>query len=150
MSVSDQHFCDASITLKEIEEAINSLKANRSPRTDGLSSEFYKMFHHIIAPFLLKVYEESIEKTLLPAKLCQGLITLFLKSNKDPLFIDNWCPVTLLKDHYKILALVLAKRFKHVLNSIIDKTQSGFMQKRHISINIQLVLDMFIYYMIYL
>ncbi len=82
--------CDASITLKEIEEAIISLKANKSPGTDGLSSEFYKLFSHVIAPFLYKVYEESIEKTVLPATLCQGLITLIPKSKKDPLFIDNY------------------------------------------------------------
>ncbi len=145
LSISDQHFCDASITLKEIEEAIISLKANKSPGTDGLSSEFYKLFSHVIAPFLFKVYEESIEKTVLPATLCQGLITIIPKSKKDPLFIDNWRPITLLNNDYKILALVLAKRLKHVLNSIIDETQSGFMQKRHISNNIRLVLDMMDY-----
>ncbi len=105
----------------------------------------HKLFSHVIAPFLLKVYEESIEKTVLPATLCQGLITLIPKSNKDPLFIDNWRPITLLNNDYNILALVLAKRLKHVLNSIIDETQSGFMQKRHISNNIRLVLDMMDY-----
>ncbi len=124
LSNSDQHFCDASITLKEIEEDIISLKANKSPGTDGLSSELYKLFRHVIAPFLFKVYEESIEKTVLPATLCQGLITLIPKSKKDPLFIDNWHPITLLNNDYKILALVLAKRLKHILNSIIDETQS--------------------------
>lgn len=145
LSDLDKHFCDASITLKEMEEAISSLKANKSPGTDGLSSEFYKLFIHSIAPFLLKVYEESIEKTLLPATLCQGLITLIPKLNKDLLLIDNWRPITLLNNDYKIIALVLAKRLKYILNSIIDETQSGFMQKRHISNNIRLVLDMLDY-----
>lgn len=145
LSDLDKKICDASITLKEIEEAINTLKANKSPGTDGLSSEFYKLFSCSIAPFLLKVYEESIEKTLLPATLCQGLITLIPKLNKDPLLIDNWRPITLLNNDYKIIALVLAKRLKSVLHSIIDETQSGFMQKRHISNNIRLVLDVLDY-----
>ncbi len=59
LSISDQHFCDASITLKEIEEAIKSLKDNKSPGTDGISSELYKLFSHVIAPFLLKEYKED-------------------------------------------------------------------------------------------
>lgn len=40
-----------------------------------------------------------------------------------------------------MIALVLAKRLKCVLNSIIDETQSGFLPNRHISNNIRLILD---------
>jgi len=79
LSDSDKHFRDASLTLMEMEGAVNCLKANKSPGTDELSAKFYKLFNHNIALFLLKVYEESIEKTLHPATLCQGLITLIPK-----------------------------------------------------------------------
>ncbi len=59
--------------------------------------------------------------------------------------IDNWRPICLLNNDYKIFAWILAKRLKSVLNSVIDETQSEFMPKRHIANNIRLVLDLLYY-----
>lgn len=42
---------------------------------------------------------------------------------------------------YKIIALLIAKRSKSVLDNIIDESQSGFLRSRQISNNIRLVLD---------
>ena len=77
--------------------------------------------------------------------MSQGLITLIPKPKKKVLFIDNWCPICLLNNDYKILTLLLAKIIKEVLDAIIDETQSGFMRNRHISNNIRLVLDLLDY-----
>lgn len=145
LSNTDQTICDSPINLKEIEEAIKSLKMNKSPGTDGLTSEFYHMFSKNIAPFLFNVFKESINKSFLPPTLCQGLITLIPKPSKNITLLDNWRPITLLNNDYKIIALVLAKRLKGVLPSIIDETQSGFMPNRHISNNIRLILDILDY-----
>ncbi len=108
-------------------------------------AEFYKAFNKLVSPFLFEVFKERIESALLPPTLCQGLITLISKPNKDPLLIDSWRPITLLNNNYKIIALVLSKRFKCVLNNVIEECQSGFLQKRHIFNNIRLVLDILYY-----
>ncbi len=68
------------------------------------------------------------------------MITLIPKPNKNPTLLDNWRPITLLNNDYKIIAFILAKRLKGILHSVIDETQSGFMQDRHISNNIRLIL----------
>lgn len=81
----------------------------------------------------------------LPTTMTQGLMTLIPKSNKDTSFLDTWRPITLLNKDYKIFTLLLAKRLKKVLDSIIVETQSGFMSKRHITNNIRLVLDVLDY-----
>lgn len=91
------------------------------------------------------MFLENIENLMLPPTLCQVLITLIPKSNRDPLLIENWCPISLLNTDYKIIALVLAKRLKSILNSIIDECQSGFITQRHISNNIRLILDLLDY-----
>ena len=59
--------------------------------------------------------------------------------------IDNWQPICLLNNDYKILAWALAKRLKCGLSSVIDETQSGFLPKRHRANNIRLVLDLLDY-----
>ena len=91
------------------------------------------------------MFLESIQSETLPSSLTQGLLTLIPKPKKDTTSIDNWRPICLLNNDYKILACALAKRFKYVLSSVIDETQSGFMPKRHIANNIRLVLDLLDY-----
>ena len=137
--------CDKQITLEEVSSAIQQLKLNKSPGTDGLTSEFYKTFADNLAPFLHGVFTKSIHNQTLPPTLNQGLLTLIPKPNKDPLCIDNWRPICLLNNDYKILAGIFAKRLKAVLDYIIDETQTGFMKGRHISNNIRLVLDLIDY-----
>uniref|UniRef100_A0A096MC09 Reverse transcriptase domain-containing protein n=1 Tax=Poecilia formosa TaxID=48698 RepID=A0A096MC09_POEFO len=138
---SNKLFCDQTFSLPEILGAIKHLKMNKSPGVDGLSSEFYKLFSKQLAPFLLQVYLESFVRGTLPATLTQGLTTLIPKPKKYILLLDNWRPICLLNNDYKILALVLAKRLKNALQDIIDESQSGFMKGRHISNNIRLILD---------
>lgn len=87
-----------------------------------------------MAPFLLEVFSESIKNSVLPPTMTQGLIALIPKPKKDVLLIDNWRPICLLNNDYKILALLLAKRIREVLDSIIDEAQSGFMRNRQIQI----------------
>lgn len=138
-------FCDSPITLDEVLFAIHHLKLNKSPGVDSLTSEFYIAFAEQLAPFLHGVFIESIENQTLPPTLSQGLLTLIPKPRKDPLCIDNWRPICLLINDYKILAQIFAKRLKAVLDHIIDETQIGFMRHKHISNNIRLVLDLIDY-----
>lgn len=46
--------CDSPIMLLEVIDAINHLKNNKSPRNNGITSEFYKHFSELVAPFLLE------------------------------------------------------------------------------------------------
>lgn len=145
ISDSDKKHCDNPLMLTEVQEAIQKLKKNKSPGNDGLSGEFYKTFSTQLAPFLLSVYNESINKGTLPPTLTQGLTVLIPKPKKDLLLLDNWRPICLLNNDYKILANILANRIKGTLPSIIDEFQSGFMKKRHITNNIRLVYDLLDY-----
>ena len=77
--------------------------------------------------------------------MTQGIITLIPKPNKDKENLENWRPITLLNNDYKVLAIIFANRMKYVLDSIIDESQSGFMRKRHIANNVRLILDVLDY-----
>lgn len=145
INADEKSFCDGPILIQEIVDSIANLKNNKSPGNDGITAEFYKMFVKQVSLFLYKVYLESINVESLPQTLNQGLITLIPKPKKDLLLLDNWRPISLLNNDYKILALIFAKRIKITLNTIIDETQSGFMKNRHITNNIRLVLDILDY-----
>lgn len=108
-----------------------------------MTGEFYKLFADDLAPFLLKMFNESVNNQCLPPPLTQGLITLIPKPKKDLFSLDNWRPISLLNNDYKLFALIFAKRLKSVLDSITK--ESGFMRNRHITNNIRLVLDILDY-----
>lgn len=107
--------CSRKITLEEILSIIKDLKNNKLSGNDGLTSEFYKTFANEVAQFLLAVHNEAFCKEELPPSLQQGLLTRIPKTNKDPLLVDNWRPITLLNDS-KIIASVSTKRLKSGLN----------------------------------
>lgn len=88
---------------------------------------------------------ESFNNGHLPPTMTQGLINLIPKPQKDKLLIDNWRPICLLQNDYKIIATCLAKRIKDALIDIIDEIQSGFMAGRQITNNIRLVQDILDY-----
>ncbi len=131
--------CDKPISLQEVQNAINLLKSNKSPGSDRLTSEFHRSFVTESTPFLYEVFVECIDKECLHTTMTQGITALIPKPNKDKLLLDNWRPICLLNNDYKIIALLLATRLKLVLNSITEETQSGFMTKRYIANNIRLV-----------
>ncbi len=142
LSLGSKTECSQDLSLNEIEFCIKALKNNKSPGNDGLTSEFYKAFINDVSRFLLAVYEEAINKGSLPASLRQGVITLIPKRPKYILLLENWRPISLLNNDYKIMASIFAKRMKNALNEIIDETQCGFMKGRHIFSNIRLVIDL--------
>ncbi len=115
ISASENECCDQGIVLEEVVDAIKHLKCNKSPGNDGIAAEFYKQFSDILALFLLNIFIESIENHELPPSLSQGIINLIPKPKKDLLLIENWRPISLLNNGYKILALILSKIIKNVI-----------------------------------
>ena len=91
---------------------------------------------------LVAALNEAYDKGELSVSQKQGTITLIEKDGKDPLYIKNYRPITLLNVDYKILSKVLAKRMKQVLSEIIHMDQVGYMENRNIGEAIRLIDDM--------
>ena len=74
-----------------------------------------------------------------------GVITVLPKKDRDPHFIKNYRPISLLNTDYKIIAEVMANRLKSVLQQIIHIDQTGFMKGRNIGCNIRTIIDLIDY-----
>ena len=92
------------ISKAEILTSLNSLNLNRSPGYDGLPAEFYIVFFNDIYDMLLDCYHYSFEQGFMSSSQRNGVITLLPKKDKDPLFIKNHRPISLLNTDYKIIA----------------------------------------------
>jgi len=137
--------CDAELTTTELNNALKSMKRNKAPGIDGLPVEFYVHFWNLLEKPIFNLFKECLRKEEMVTTMKQGVISLIPKSGKDPQYIDNWRPISLLTTEYKLLALIFANRLKKYLDHLINETQTGFMKGRHISCNIRLALDLIDY-----
>ena len=112
---------------------------------DGITIEFYWKFWKQLSPMLMDMYSHSYDVGMLPALVREGLISLLSKKNKDPHYIKNKRPLTLLNNDYKILAKAIDNRLWEVLPNIIADDQTGFIKGRKISHNVRKSLDIMDY-----
>lgn len=141
MSQLDPHVTDelqSPITVKEIEDSIDSLNIGKSPGPDGLGAAFYKAFKIQLAPILGTVLEESFNRGSLPPSFSQAHTILIPKSN-DPeqlVKITGYRPITLTNTDYKIFMKVITKRMQAVITTLVGPHQTCGIKGRSITTNI--------------
>ena len=141
----DSMSCDGCLTLDECSNSLLSLSDNKSPGSDGLSTNFYKKFWHLIGNFVVDALNFSYLNHHLSAEQSRGIITLILKPQKDSTFLKNYRPITLLNTDYKIGAKAIAARLKAVIPGLIGTNQTGFLPGRFIGENVRYILDIIDY-----
>ncbi len=128
------------ISLKEIEKAIAALCPGKSLGSDGLTAEFYKHFEERISSILHSVFQEVWKVgTLSDSQRLAVIILLFKKG--DPLYLNNYRPISLTNVDYKVLAYVLSHRMQTFLSEIISVNQTAYMPGHFINTNIHNVQD---------
>lgn len=135
----DKQKCEGLLTEKECLEAVKSMESGKSPGTDGLPAEFYKVFWKDVSPFLISCLNKSHQKGKLAITQRRGIISLIPKKDKALHELKNWRPITLLNCDYKIASKAIASRLKIVLKTLIDNDQTGFLKGRSIAENICLI-----------
>ena len=65
------------------------MKNNKSPGSDGISAEFYKIFWNDIKQYVVNSLNYSLDTNNLTELQKQSIITLLPKTEKDTLLIDN-------------------------------------------------------------
>ena len=118
--------CDEVLTLEEITKALKLLPNNKSPGSDGFTTNFYKFFWIDIKDFLFDSFRYSFTHGTLSNDKKLGVLNLIPKTQKDLRYLSNWRPVSLLQTDYKILTKTLALRLQKVLPKIISTDQVGY------------------------
>ena len=133
--------CEGLLTEHECFSALKDMKNGKSPGSDGITTEFYKLFWKDIKLFLINSLNSSFQKGSLNDLQKQSYITLLPKQGKDIELLTNWRPISLLNTDYKIATKSIANRVKTILSSIISPNQTGFIKGRYIGENIRLLFE---------
>lgn len=139
MTKEEQTICEGVLTEKECFEALKNMDSDKTPGTDGLPAEFYKVFWKDISPFLILALNFAFESGYLSVTQRRGVIKLIPKKDAELYIIKDWRPIALLNTDYKIVAKAIANRIKLVLPSLINHDQTGFLKGRFIGENIRLI-----------
>ena len=92
----------------------------KSPGSDGLSSEFYKVFWDDINLDVVASINYDFKKHQMSICLKRGIITLVLEKDKPTSLLGNLRPISLLNTDYKIaMKANFTKRLEAVLPHVI-------------------------------
>ena len=141
ISPEQKQLCEKEISMQECNEALDKMKLNKSPGTDGITVEFYRFFWNEIRKLVFDSIKNGFKEKTLSSEQKRGLIRLIPKKDKDLTNVKNWRPISLLNTDYKIIAHILATRLQSVLSTVISKDQSAYLKNRNISINIRSIFD---------
>ena len=100
LSYHDRMLCDEPLRIEECIKALKLLANNKSPGSDGFTTNFYKFFWIDIKEILFESYKYSLDNHSLSDKQKRGILNLLPKQNKDLRYLANWRPVSLLQTDY--------------------------------------------------
>lgn len=110
----------------EIEDAIKSLKNNKSPGIDDINAELLKYgpedIHHEIA----SIFNDMAKTGEVPSEIRQGILIPIPKPGKPQGPPANLRPIILLSALRKILSICMINRISHKIYSKIPITQAAY------------------------
>ena len=104
------------------------MKNNKSPGSDGITTEFYKIFWNDVKSYYVKSLNYSFENGNMTAMQKQGLISLLPKTNNELSNLNNWRPLTLLNTDYKIITKTISNRKKNIYQKSSSSHRLGLLK----------------------
>ena len=136
---------EGEITYNEMLAALKLMKNNKSPGSDGFTTEFIKFFWNDIGYFVVRSINHGYKSGELSATQKEGVIVCLPKGNKNKKYLKNWRPISLLNVTYKLASACIANRIKKTLPHLIHTDQTGFISGRFMGENIRNIYDLFKY-----
>lgn len=82
----EQNLLNRNFTIEEFEISLKKMHKGKAPGCDGIPSEFYLRFWHVLGTHLFDGLMDSLDRGILSPNQRRGVITLIPKKGKDKRF----------------------------------------------------------------
>ena len=135
VSTEENHVLMKPFTEQEILDFIWEMEPDKAPRLDVFSFHFYRVCWNIIKTDLICMVSAFQIKAKVDGCTNSTFLALIPKE-VNPSSFDRFCHISLCNASYKILAKLLANRFKLLLGKLISPLQGEFVKGRHLVDNV--------------
>ena len=119
-----------SILLEEVRHVLRILKKKKAAGPNGICPELLKFGGPYLESLLLNLFNSMINTGIFPDDFKKSeIITIFKKG--DALKCDNFRPINLLNQAYKILMQIIYKRISNTLIDSLPPTQAAYQPGRN-------------------
>ncbi|XP_042023745.1 uncharacterized protein LOC121771013 [Salvia splendens] len=125
------------VTTEEIKKALFNISIDKSPRSDGYTSAFYRRHWEFIGRDLVSAVKEFFSTGKLLKSLNTTTISLILKSSTNPR-VSDYRPIACCNVVYKVITKIISRRLELLLPKMISPAQLAFISGRSIMANIYL------------
>lgn len=127
--------------MDEIKDVVWSCEGDKSTSPNGFNFTFYKQFWKLIKNEVCDYVQEFFYNARFPKAFTASYFALIPKTD-HPQSLSEYRPISLIESMYKILAKLLALRFKSVLGKVISRCQPTFLPSRQILDGVVVVNEM--------
>ncbi|GKE08282.1 putative RNA-directed DNA polymerase, eukaryota, reverse transcriptase zinc-binding domain protein, partial [Tanacetum coccineum] len=127
----DSEFLESQISFDEVKNAIWDCRSNKAPGPDGFYFTFIKKYWDLMKTDIFEFVNSFFVTGSLPQGANSSFFTIIPKIS-NPISIKDIRPISLIGNHYKIIAKILANRLSKVTDKVVSKEQSAFISGRQI------------------
>ena len=125
-------------TPDKIKAIVFSFSPDKTPGSDGFSTDFYQKFWEMIRIDMCHMVGYSFKRFIMAGGINTSFLALIPKES-NPSSFSRFCPISLCNVSYKFILKLLASRIKSLLPLLISANQGGFVLGRQIFDNVILL-----------
>ncbi len=129
ISEDEQAVLERRFDKEEIIQVLKDFQGDKAPDPDGFTMAFFQKCWRVVEKDIMDFFEEVYVHCQFKRSLNASFITLIPKK-VNASNIRDFRPISLIGSVYKLLAKVLANRFRVVLGGLISKSQNAFVGGR--------------------
>ena len=129
------------VSEEEIRKVLFAMPANKSPGSDGYSSEFFRTAWPILGNDFIVAVHSVFMFGFLP-KAINSTIFALIPKKEDSLEMKDFSPIPYCNVLYKVVSKILANRLKKILPRLVLENHSAFIKGRLLMENVLLASEL--------